>query len=147
MERSLLAIVSLMVFQIFEALYINCELGSEVIRKASFLFDSKYKEYKDIGILYLSVLNVSMLQWYQCATGSKILTEPEPDRIGIILAGTGPELDRITSQKKLTGFDRIGRIDRIFTGFLPDFYRILKTLIINLQVTNINLHGSFNFEI
>ena len=60
MERSLLAIVSL----IFDALYINCELGSGVIRKASFLFDSKYKEYKDIGILYLSVLNVSMLQWY-----------------------------------------------------------------------------------
>ena len=53
-----------MVFQIFEALYINCELGRRVIRKASFLFDSKYKEYKDIGILYLSVLNVSMLQWY-----------------------------------------------------------------------------------
>ena len=51
-----------MVFQVFEALYINCELGSGVIRKASFLFDSK--EYKDIGILYLSVLNVSMLQWY-----------------------------------------------------------------------------------
>ena len=64
MERLLLAIVSLMVFQIFEALYINCELGSVVIRKAYFLFDSKYKEYKDIGILYLSVLNVSMLQWY-----------------------------------------------------------------------------------
>ena len=40
-ERSLLAIVSLMVFQIFEALYINCELGSGVIRKASFLFDSR----------------------------------------------------------------------------------------------------------
>ena len=59
MERSLLAIV-----QIFEALYINCELGSGVIRKASFLFDSRYKEYKDIGILYLSVFNVSMLQWY-----------------------------------------------------------------------------------
>ena len=64
MERSLLAIVSLMVFQIFEALYINCELGSGIIRKASFLFDSKYKEYKDIGILYLSVSNVSILQWY-----------------------------------------------------------------------------------
>ena len=64
MERSLLAIFSLMVFQIFEALYTNCELGSGVIRKAPFLFDSKYKEYKDIGILYLSVLNVSMLQWY-----------------------------------------------------------------------------------
>ena len=64
MERSLLAIVSLLLFQIFEALYINCELGSGVIRKASFLFDSRYKEYKDIGILYLSVLNVSMLQWY-----------------------------------------------------------------------------------
>ena len=46
MERSLLAIASLMVFQIFEALYINCELGSGVVRKASFLFDSKYKEYK-----------------------------------------------------------------------------------------------------
>ena len=59
MERSLLAIV-----QIFKALYINCELGSGVIRKASFLFDSRYKEYKDIGILYLSVFNVSMLQWY-----------------------------------------------------------------------------------
>ena len=64
MDRLLLAIVSLMVFQIFEALYMNCELGSGVIRKASFLFDSKYKEYKDIGILYLSVLNVSMLRWY-----------------------------------------------------------------------------------
>ena len=38
-------------------------MASGVIRKASFLFDSKYKEYKDIGILYLSVLNVSMLQW------------------------------------------------------------------------------------
>ena len=36
MERSLLAIVSLMVFQIFEALYINCELGSGVIIKAFF---------------------------------------------------------------------------------------------------------------
>ena len=64
MERSLLAIVSVIVFQIFEALYINCELGSGVIKKASFLFDSKYKGYKDIGILYLGVLNVSMLQWY-----------------------------------------------------------------------------------
>ena len=64
MERSLLAIVSLMVFQIFEGLYINCKLGSGIIRKASFLFDSKYKEYKDIGILYLSVLNLSILQWY-----------------------------------------------------------------------------------
>ena len=64
MERSLLAIVSLMVFQIFQALYINCELGSGVIRKASFLSDSKYNEYKDIGILYSSVLNVSMPQWY-----------------------------------------------------------------------------------
>ena len=44
MERWLLAIFSLMVFQIFEALFII---------KASFLFDSKYlKEYKDIGTLY-----------------------------------------------------------------------------------------------
>ena len=53
-----------MVLQIFEALYINYELGSGVIRKASFLFNSMYKENKDIVILYLSVLNVSMLQWY-----------------------------------------------------------------------------------
>ena len=45
----------------------------------------------------------------QCATGSKILTEPEPDRIGIILTGTGP--DRISSQNKLTGL----------AGFLPVF--------------------------
>ena len=37
MDWSLLAMVSLMVFQIFEALYINCELGSGVIIKASFL--------------------------------------------------------------------------------------------------------------
>ena len=59
-ERSLLANVSLMMFKIFEALYINCELGSGVIRKASFLFDSEYKEYKDIGIIYLSVLKVSI---------------------------------------------------------------------------------------
>ena len=64
MERWLLVIASPIVFQIFEALYINCELGSGVIRKAYFLFYSKYKEYKDIGILYLSVLNVSMLKWY-----------------------------------------------------------------------------------
>ena len=44
MERSLLAIVSLMAFQIFEALYINCELGSGVIRKDFFdgTYDEKY---------------------------------------------------------------------------------------------------------
>ena len=42
----------------------------------------------------------------QCKTGSKILTEPEPDRIGIIWL------------KKLTGFDRIGRI---FTEFKKNF--------------------------
>ena len=29
----------------------------------------------------------------QCATGSKILTEPETDRIGVILAWTAPEPD------------------------------------------------------
>ena len=40
----------------------------------------------------------SEIKCIQCATGSKILTEPEPDRI--------------TSQKKLTGFGRI------LTGFL-----------------------------
>ena len=69
----------------------------------------------------------------QCATGSKILTEPEPDRIGIILAETGPDY-------------KPEKVNRIRPDW-PDFYRIFKTLIINLQVTNINLHGSFNFEI
>ena len=34
MDSSLLVIVSQMIFQIFEALYINCELSSGVIRKA-----------------------------------------------------------------------------------------------------------------
>ena len=33
--------------------------------------------------------SIKMKKDKQCATGSKILTEPEPDRIGIILAGTG----------------------------------------------------------
>ena len=66
----------------------------------------------------------------------KILTEP--DRIGIILAGTGPEPDWITSQKKLTGFDRIGRIGHI----LPD----LKNF--NTQLTSHkHKYGSFYFEI
>ena len=81
----------------------------------------------------------AMLHEYQCATGSKILTEPEPDWIGIILAGTGPDY----KQEK---FNRI-RLDWPDRPDWPDFNRIFKTLIINLQVTNINLHGSFNFEI
>ena len=58
-----------------------------------------------------------MARWeshMQCATGSKIMTELEPDRIGIILAGTESELDRITSQKNLTGSTGLA-------GFLPDF--------------------------
>ena len=42
----------------------------------------------------------------QSATGSKILTEPEPDRIGVILAGTGPDY----KPENLTGFDWIGRM-------------------------------------
>ena len=74
-----------------------------------------------------------MFYYIQCATGSKILTEPEPDRIGIILAGTGPDY-------------KPEKVNRIRPDW-PDFDRIFKTLIINLQVTNINLHGSFNFEI
>ena len=40
-----------MIFQIFEAFYMHCELGSRVIIKAYFMFDSKYKEYKDIVVL------------------------------------------------------------------------------------------------
>ena len=50
-ERSLLAIVSLMVFQIFEALYINCELDSGVIRKASFY-------------LIVSIENIKIFEFY-----------------------------------------------------------------------------------
>ena len=33
----------------------------------------------------------TMLNYTQCATGSKILTKPEPDRMRVILAGTGPD--------------------------------------------------------
>ena len=44
----------------------------------------------------------------QCATGSKILTEPEPDRIGIILTGTEPDFKP----------KQVNRIGRILTGFL-----------------------------
>ena len=58
----------------------------------------------------------------QCATGSKILTEREPDQIGFILAGTGPDY-------KPEKFNRIR----------PDF---LKTLTLNLKVTNINMASS-----
>ena len=39
----------------------------------------------------------------------EILTEPEPDRIGIILAGTGPDYKP----------EKVNRIR-------PDFYRIFK---------------------
>ena len=49
----------------------------------------------------------------QCATGSKILTKPEPDRIGIILAGTRPDY----KPEKVNRISRIDRIGRIFTGF------------------------------
>ena len=58
----------------------------------------------------------------QCATGSKILTEPEPDRIGIILAGTGPELEPDYKPEKVNWIrpDRPDRPDR------PEFYRIFK---------------------
>ena len=63
-------------------------------------------------------LMLRFLIYNQCATGSKILTEPEPDRIWIILARTGPEPDRITSQKILTGFDRICRIGVLANSIL-----------------------------
>ena len=65
----------------------------------------------------------------QCATGSKILTEPEPYRIGIILAGTGPERDYKP--------EKVNRIRPDKPEFLPDF---LKTLTLNLQdVKNMNV--------
>ena len=75
----------------------------------------------------------------QCATGSKILTEPEPNRIGIILAGTAPDYEpEKVNRIRPDWQDRPNR---------PDFYRIFKALTLNLQVTNINMHGSSNFEI
>ena len=58
--------------------------------------------------------------------GLKILTEPEPDRIGIIFAGTGPGPKPESKPKK------VNRIDRI-----------LKTLTLNLQVTNKNVAASY----
>ena len=67
----------------------------------------------------------------QCATGSKIPTEPEPDRIGIILAGTGPDYKP----------EKVNRI-RPDRPDLPDFYRIFLTFTLNLQVTNINMAAS-----
>ena len=77
------------------------------------------------GVLGLS--SESFQHWQappECATGSKILTEPESDRIGVILTGT--------SLKKLTGFDRIGRIGRIFTGFKFFFNTKLTSHNINM---------------
>ena len=72
----------------------------------------------------------------------EILTEPEPDhRIGIILAGTGPEPDRITSQKKLPDSTGLARSTGL-AGFLPDFLNF------NTQLTSHkNKYGSFNFDI
>ena len=53
---------------------------------------------------------------FQCATGSKILTEP--DRIGIILAGTGPDYKP----------EKVNRIQPDWPDRpdWPDFYRIFK---------------------
>ena len=62
---------------------------------------------------------------FQCATGSKILTELEPDRIRVILVGTGPDY-------KPEKFNRIR----------PDWPDFLKTLTLNLQVTNLNMAAS-----
>ena len=64
-----------------------------------------------------------------------------PDRNRTGFESFWPEPDRITSQKMLTRFDRICRIDRIgriFTGFLN----------FNTQLTSHkHKYGSFNFEI
>ena len=70
-------------------------------------------------------------------------TGPDWDHFGWNRTGTGPEPDRITSLEKV---DRI-RPDWPDRLNWPDFYRIFKTLMINLQVKNVNLLGSFNFEI
>ena len=93
--------------------------------------------------LYIKVLSgggvmIKNIHLTQCATGSKILNEPEPDRIGITFGrnrtGTGPDY-------KPEKVNRIGRIDRngrIFNGFLN----------FNTQLTSHkHKHGSFNFEI
>ena len=61
--------------------------------------------------------------------------------------GTGPDWDHFGRNRTGSGPDyKPEKVNRIRPDW-PDFYRIFKTLIINLQVTNINLHGSFNFEI
>ena len=39
-----------------------------------------------MSVCLCACVSVSM-----CATGSKVLTEPELDRIGVILAGTEPD--------------------------------------------------------
>ena len=54
-------------------------IRDEIILKCGHLFDARQHGF---------LIRVSLVQ---CATGSKILTEPEPDRIGIILVGTGPD--------------------------------------------------------
>ena len=56
----------------------------------------------------------------QCATGLKILTEPEPDRIGVILTGTGPD-------------NKLEKVNRIRPDW-PDLYRIFKNF--NAQLTS-----------
>ena len=61
--------------------------------------------------------------------------------------GTGLDWDHFGRKRTGSGPDyKPEKVNRIRPDW-PDFYRIFKTLIINLQVTNINLHGSFNFEI
>ena len=75
--------------------------------------------------------NFNLLSAYmlldQCATGSKILTEPEPGRIEIILAGTGPDY-------------KPKKVNRIRPEW-PDFLNL------NTQLTS-HKHkfGNFNFE-
>ena len=67
--------------------------------------------------------------------------------------GTGPDWDHFGRNRTGTGPDyKPEKVNRIRPNWpdrpdWPDFYRIFKTLIINLQITDINLHGSFNFEI
>ena len=63
------------------------------------------------------------------------MTEPEPSRIGIILAGPYWNRNWITSLKKLTGFDRIGRN---FTGFFKNYLESVIFCVEQFQKYNYN---------
>ena len=59
--------------------------------------------------------------------------------------GTGPDLDHFLAPEPDYKPEKFNRIqpDWLERTDWPDFYRILKTLTLNLQVTNINMAASY----